>query len=83
MYKALMRWPNGATARRSGTLFIQAALAQGAVIVEDPANRIPPEWDNDRHHVIPEEQPSQGQAPPTGAPAEGKIRKRRRRINEG
>lgn len=84
MYKARVQWPNGVTAIRTGTLFIQAALAQGATIIPDPSNNVPQEW-------LPKPEPdgntqedsgtSQAQGQPVEKPVAG--RGKRRRIHAG
>jgi len=84
MYKARVLWPNGLTVIRTGTLFIRAALAQGAVIVPDPVNNVPDEWlPKTLPDGNPEEDSSPAPAQPEASEAPAKGRGKRRRIHEG
>ena len=83
MYKARVLWPNGLTVIRTGTLFIRAALAQGAVIVPDPVNNVPDEWlPQTLPDGNPKEDSSGAQAQPEATEAPAKGRGKRRRIHE-
>lgn len=78
-FRALMRWPEGHENIRRGYTWIMAALAQGAVIVPDPANFLPPELK--QHEPIIEGTEPDTKEQEADAPT-GRKNRRRRRLHE-
>lgn len=80
-FRALMRWPTGQEGIRTGTTWIQAAIAQGAKIIPSPINRIPDEL---KKHVATQEGIEQDTQDRAGdAPESRKDRRRRRKHEAG
>lgn len=78
MLRAKMHLPGtNATRMVNGTLFINAFLARGWVIIDDAANSLPDEYQTKEHDAVPEE--PEVEAPPQVEEAAGKVRRGRPR----
>ena len=76
MIRARVKYPNGQTAMRQGTALIDAAIAGGCVIVEDPYNR----WPAGLYDAHIERANGQHiEEPPKGEPIEAQEQPKRKR----